>query len=256
MERPLLGASLLFVVVLTLPVLVLHLPGVVRLALQAANVLIWVFFAIEYLGRLYLVDDRRRFVRTHILDLVIVVVPFFRPLRLVRLVAVAGRLGRQSRGALVADVTKMVTIAAVFTAFLGGVLALDAERNAPETTIANFPDALWWALGTMTAVPYGDVYPVTQTGRLVAAALMILGLVFVGIITAAIAAWFVQFISREDELEESLEDDGRELKAMNEKLVAMEAMLAELVANQVPKQRRTTSSAAAPGRPRRAPTVS
>jgi voltage-gated potassium channel len=251
MERPLLAASLLFGVVLTLPVLVLDLPGAVRFALRAANVAIWVFFAVEYAGRLYLVDDRRRFVRTHVLDLVIVLVPFFRPLRLVRLVAVAGRLGRQSRGALVADVTKMVTIAAVFTAFLGGVLALDAERNAPETTIANFADALWWALGTMTAVPYGDVYPVTQTGRLVSASLMILGLVFVGIITAAIAAWFVQFISREDELEETLEGDGRELKAMNEKLVAMEAMLAELVANQVPRQRRAPAAKATAPRTRR-----
>jgi voltage-gated potassium channel len=243
-ERPLLVAALLFVAVLSLPVLVTSLPGPARLSLRVANVLIWLLFTADYLVRLYLVQDRRRFVKTHIVDLVVVVVPFFRPLRLVRLVAVAGKLGRHGRGGLVGDVTKMVTLAACFSAFLGAVLALDAERHAPETTIANFPDALWWALGTMTAVPYGDVYPVTQTGRLVSATLMILGLVFVGVITAAIAAWFVQFVSREDELEEALEGEGRELKAVHERLAAMETMLQELVAAQAPAPRRTTKSTA------------
>ena len=243
MERPLLVSALLFVAVLSLPILVTDLPGPVRLSLRLANIAIWLLFTADYVVRLFLVEDRRRFVKTHVLDLVVVLVPFFRPLRLVRLVAVAGKLGRHGRGGLVGDVTKMVTIAAFFSAFLGAVLALDAERHAQDTTIANFPDALWWALGTMTAVPYGDVYPVTQTGRLVSATLMILGLVFVGVITAAIAAWFVQFVSREDELEEALEGEGRELKVVQERLAAMESLLQELVAAQVPAQRRTTKSA-------------
>ena len=231
MERPLLVASLLFVVVLVLPVLVTDLPPLARTALKVANVGIWLFFTVDYLGRLRLAEDRRHFVRTHVLDLVVVLVPFFRPLRLARLLTVAGRVG-QSRGAVVADVTKLVTAAAVVTAFLGAVLGLDAERTAPETTIANFRDALWWALGTMTAVPYGDVYPVTQEGRLVSAALMVLGLVFVGIITAAIAAWFVQYIGHPDE-----EEVSAELVDVQARLVAIEALLLELTAGGLPRQR-------------------
>lgn len=240
LQRPLLVASLLFVVVLTVPVLLPDLPGPVDALLRAANVGIWVFFTVEYAGRLWLSEQRWLFVRTHPLDLLIVLVPFFRPLRLVRLVAVAGRLGHQSRGGLVGDVTKMVTLAAFFTAFLGAVLALDAERGAPDTVILGFRDALWFSVGTMTAVPYGDVYPVTQEGRVIASVLMVLGLVFVGLITAAIAAWFVQFISGEEE-------DSAELRAVHERLVAMEQLLGQLAAASVPAQR-----TAAP-RARRAP---
>lgn len=230
MATPLLVMSLLFVAVLVLPALVVDLPSGVRTALRVANVAIWAFFTVDYVARLVLAQDRVRFVRGHLLDLFIVLVPFFRPLRLLRLASLAGRLGQQSRGGLVANVTKLVTAAAAASAFLGACLALDAERSAPETTIANFPDALWWALGTMTAVPYGDVYPVTQEGRLVSATLMILGLVFVGLITAAIAAWFVGYIGGDDE-----DPTPAELRAVQERLAAVEALLVQLVA--VPAQR-------------------
>ncbi|MCW2777684.1 MAG: Ion transport 2 domain protein [Frankiales bacterium] len=239
MTTPLLVMSVLFVVVLVVPALVVDLPHVARTVLRVANVVIWLFFAVDYVGRLRLAVDRKRFVRTHVVDLLVVVLPFARPLRLLRLASVAGRLGKQTRGGLVADVTKLVTLASVFTAFLGACLALDAERNAAGTTIANFPDALWWALGTMTAVPYGDVYPVTQEGRLVSAALMILGLVFVGLITAAIAAWFVGFIGGEEEDAAT----SAELQAVQERLIAVEALLLQLVA--LPQQRQAPVEAPA-----------
>lgn len=231
MTTPLLVMSVLFVVVLVVPALVVDLPDLARDVLRVANVVIWAFFAVDYVARLRLAVDRKRFVRTHVVDLLVVVLPFARPLRLLRLASVAGRLGKQTRGGLVADVTKLVTMASVFTAFLGACLALDAERDAADTTIANFPDALWWALGTMTAVPYGDVYPVTQEGRLVSAALMILGLVFVGLITAAIAAWFVGFIGGEEEDAAT----AVQVQALQDRLVAVEALLLQLVA--VPQQR-------------------
>ena len=243
MERPLLVTSVLFVVVLVLPILVTQLPKPVDTAMVVANVAIWALFAFDYVMRLRLSADRMRFVRTHVLDLVVVLVPFFRPLRLLRLLAVAGRLGQRSSGAFVADVTKMVCYATAFTAFLGGVLALDAERDAKGTTIASFPDALWWAFATMTAVPYGDVYPVTQEGRLISSVLMILGLVFVGLLTAAIAAWMVQYLSREGDGEI---DAAVELKAVRERLAAMEALLLQLAPPvAVPQQR--------PPAPRRRP---
>jgi voltage-gated potassium channel len=68
---------------------------------------------------------------------------------------------------------------------------LDAERDAPGAHITTFPDALWWAATTVTTVGYGDTFPVTGTGRLVAVALMVVGISLVSIITATIAAWFI-----------------------------------------------------------------
>jgi voltage-gated potassium channel len=77
------------------------------------------------------------------------------------------------------------------------VAALDAERDAPKANITTIGDALWWAATTVTTVGYGDRYPVTTTGRIIAVTLMVVGIALVGAITASIAAWFVTSLDRE-----------------------------------------------------------
>lgn len=79
--------ALAFLVVLILP-LAHPLNSAESHALDIANVAIWATFALDYLIRLSLALDRRVFVRTHIVDLLVVVVPFLRPFRLLRLVAI------------------------------------------------------------------------------------------------------------------------------------------------------------------------
>lgn len=64
------------------------------------------------------------------------------------------------------------------------------ERNAVGSNITTFPDAVWWAMETITTVGYGDHYPTTDAGRFVAGALMVLGLALVGLISATIVTWF------------------------------------------------------------------
>jgi len=98
------------------------------------------------------------------------------------------------------------------------------ERDAAEANIASFGDGLWWALTTMTTVGYGDRFPVTLEGRLVAAALMLAGIAVLGVLTASIAAWFLsQFRAVEstvaemekevEEVEESVEDIAEAVEA-------------------------------------------
>ena len=70
-------------------------------------------------------------------------------------------------------------------------LLLDAERGAPGANIETPGEALWWAATTVTTVGYGDVYPVTTTGRIVAVASMVVGIALIGSVTATVAAWFV-----------------------------------------------------------------
>lgn len=64
------------------------------------------------------------------------------------------------------------------------------ERGAADSNIRNYPDALWWAMETVTTVGYGDHHPVTTGGRFVASFLMVTGLALVGVITATVVAWF------------------------------------------------------------------
>jgi hypothetical protein len=62
-------------------------------------------------------------------------------------------------------------------------------EDAPGANITSFPDALWWALASITTVGYGDRFPVTADGRMVAMFLMIIGIGLFGSLTALFAAW-------------------------------------------------------------------
>jgi Ion channel len=68
-------------------------------------------------------------------------------------------------------------------AFCAALAVLDAERSSPDANIGDFGDAIWWAVTTMTTVGYGDHYPVTAAGRLVAFVLMIGGIALLGTVT-------------------------------------------------------------------------
>jgi voltage-gated potassium channel len=92
---------------------------------------------------------------------------------------------------------------------------LDAERHNADANIRTYGDALWWALSTMTTVGYGDRYPTTVEGRLVAAGLMLCGVALLGVVTAALASWFVDRFG----------EAGRSNK---EVLAALEALRAEV----------------------------
>nr|MBA3233489.1 two pore domain potassium channel family protein [Propionibacteriales bacterium] len=78
--------------------------------------------------------------------------------------------------------------------FVAAVAMLDAERGAADANIESFGDAAWWAVTTMTTVGYGDRFPVTTEGRLIASALMLAGIALLGVVTAALASWFVERI--------------------------------------------------------------
>jgi voltage-gated potassium channel len=60
--------------------------------------------------------------------------------------------------------------------------------SGSHANIKTFGDALWWALSTMTTVGYGDRYPTTGEGRLVAGGLMLAGVALLGVITASLAS--------------------------------------------------------------------
>ncbi len=62
---------------------------------------------------------------------------------------------------------------------------LDAEQDAEGANVSTYGDALWWACTTVTTVGYGDRFPVTFEGRMIAVLLMIVGIATLGAVTAA-----------------------------------------------------------------------
>lgn len=175
---------------------------------------IWAVFAVEYVIRFSLAKRKGRFVWRHLFDLIVVALPMVRQLRALRLITILKvlnrRVGTTFRGRLgvyVAGTTLLVGLSA-------SLAVLDAERNDPDATITTFGDAVWWTMTTISTVGYGDRYPVTTEGRLVAAALMIGGIALLGVVTGVIASWFVQKIAgAEQTIEESIRGEVQGLRA-------------------------------------------
>lgn len=226
---PLLVAAVLFVFVLSYPVIEPNPTTLEQRAVTTLNVAIWLLFAVDYVVRLRLATDRARFVRRHIPDLLVVLLPALRPLRLLRLLSVARLIAARSKRLLLGNVLRLVAGAAALLVYVAAVGVLNYERPAKDANITTFGDALWWACTTITTVGYGDRFPVTAQGRLIAVALMIVGIALLGILTAGIAAWFVQATSRDAELEAEIEQDTQEelavLVEIRDRLNAIEAQL-------------------------------
>jgi voltage-gated potassium channel len=83
-----------------------------------------------------------------------------------------------------------VSLIAVLMIIFGSIAILQVEK-APECNIKTAEDAIWWSFVTITTVGYGDKYPITTEGRIIAAFLMVTGVGLFGTFTGFIAAWFM-----------------------------------------------------------------
>jgi len=145
-----------------------------------------------------------------------VLLPLLRPLRIVSLVRVARVIDRRLTSSLHGRVAAYVTLTASLVVFMASLAVYDAERGAPGALITGYGDAVWWALTTITTVGYGDEYPVTPEGRLVAVLLMISGIALLGVVTAAVASWFVGRVAdaaRNEDRAARAEDDAADAAA-------------------------------------------
>lgn len=242
-ELPLLVLALLFLPVLLAP-FVFTLPDAVAAGLDLLSWTIWAAFAAEYVIKLYLAPDRGRMVRTHVFDLVIVVVPFLRPLRglrLLRLVhasAAVGRAGVGGRRLLGRRGFSGFLLVVFGTVTAAGLLAWVFERGHPEAQITHPVEGIWWALVTATTVGYGDMVPQSAEGRGVAVLLMLLGIALFAVVTANIAAFFVEESddhARDAELRASLAALDERLDRIEQHLLAQGG---DTAATGAPAQRR------------------
>jgi voltage-gated potassium channel len=71
-------------------------------------------------------------------------------------------------------------------------LAYFAEHDAQPQAFSSIPAALWWGIMTMTTVGYGDVYPVTTMGKIIAAFFATLGIGFFALPSAILASSMIE----------------------------------------------------------------
>lgn len=189
-EIPQLVLAIAFLVAIALPEIA-DLGEEVLLTLEAITWLIWAFFALELAVRTYIAPDRRVYLRTHWLDVLTVAIPFLRPLRILAVLGAGLRLWAEARTVLRRRTFSFVGVASLAAVVLASIFVYGAERGG-EGPIQSFPDALWWAAATITTVGYGDMYPKTSAGRGVAVLLMLAGISLFGVLTARVAAFFVE----------------------------------------------------------------
>jgi voltage-gated potassium channel len=183
----------------------------------------WVVFVLDYLVRIGLARRRWRFVGTHLLDLAILLLPMLRQLRALRVITVISVLNRQLRDDVRGQVVAYVVGTVGLVGFVASLAVLQAERDAPGASITTFGEAVWWTITTISTVGYGDRYPVTFEGRVVAATLMVAGIALLGVVTASIASWFVENLRRTaQDVEQEIELDSARTGAQ------LDAVLAEL----------------------------
>jgi voltage-gated potassium channel len=145
----------------------------------------------------------------------------FRPLRALRVVPILLRLNRRAVDSLHGQVAMYVTGAVSLIVFIASLAVLDAERDAPNPNITTFADALWWSAATVSTVGYGDRFPTTGEGRWVAVGLMLAGIALVGVVTATLAAWFVQRLGKvEAETRDDVAEVAAELRRLRADLLA------------------------------------
>ena len=157
---------------------------------------IWAIFAIDLAIKFIVAPQRLPYLKRHWLEVLVVIVPFLRPLRVLRILVFGSRAWVGVRRLvnidflLVYGIGLIVIAATVITSVEGG-------ENAP---IQSFPDALWWAVATITTVGYGDEVPISVAGRAAGYVLMFGGIAFFSGFTANLASFLVK----------SKDDNGKE----------------------------------------------
>jgi voltage-gated potassium channel len=225
-EWPLAAAAVLFLVLFSRQVLV-EPHGREGHIVWVIDWVIWGLFVVDYVVRLCLADNRWHWFLRHLLDFAIVTLPLLRPLRLLRLLVLIEVLQKAIGDAFRGRIVVYTVSGVALLIYTSSLAVFDKERYLHGATINSFGKALWWSITTVTTVGYGDVYPVTNTGRVIAVLLMIGGISLVGVVTAALASWIIERVAEEETVIQAatvahVEELRNEIRALGKELRARE----------------------------------
>jgi voltage-gated potassium channel len=204
--------------------------GLAPEALVTALFVIWFIIVVECIVRYVAVPDRRQYFSDRRIEPAMIVVPAFQVWRLtgVERMTVLQREGAERFLAILRHRSLFrVLLAAVGLLFLGAWLVMLFESHVQGSNIHGYKDALWWGVVTVTTVGYGDRFPVSDGGRLVAVVLMMVGIGLIGVLTATVASFFMQehTDANKEQLQAAHHDLGTQLTDIDDRLARLEAAI-------------------------------
>jgi voltage-gated potassium channel len=229
-----------------------HVHGKTSIVLVSLLFGLWAIALLEYAIRLVITPDTRGYLRRRWVEPVTVVVPPLQGWHLVgieKMTLLIHEAELRTEAILRHHSLFRVLIAAAGTLFLGAWLVLLFERDQPDGNIHSYPQALWWAIVTVTTVGYGDKYPVSAGGRIVATVLMLIGIGLIGVLTATVASVFVKehTDSAKEEYRKGHADLGQQLAVITERLADVEHRLGASDADLAATDNRADAEAAEQG---------
>ena len=226
-ELPLLLLSFIMVPVLLGPVLWEDsFSPTEKTLFQTFDIFIWAIFAADFFLKFTITPTKLSYLREHWVEALTVVIPFMRPLRLIRVVLFGARAVRAARRLVTVDFLIVYTIGIVVIA---ATVVTGVERG--HGTIESFSDALWWSVVTATTVGYGDMTPITPVGRGVAIMLMLVGIGLFGGLTANFASTLFR---SDDNVEANTERILEQMEELRAEMQSLKLSTAAAAAAQPP----------------------
>jgi len=204
--------------------------------------LVWWFFVVESVLLLMLVDNKWRYLRTNWMNVFIILAglpiilwgysplaAILRSLRLLLMVGLIFRLTKTVRKILNKNQLGKTLLVSLLLIFIAGTIiaAIDPAFKSPA-------DGIWWALVTISTVGYGDFTPVSIPGRIFASVLIVAGVVLLSLVTANLAAYFVEKEVEKDVEEEAMQEEAHldvAIDRLEQRLERIEKQLKQLSDN-------------------------
>ena len=233
--------------------LLLPLDPEIRLLLRRVDDFVCAVFLLDFLVHLSLAPSKKAFWRLGWIDLLSSIPEIgwlrwgrafrvFRILRALRSFQAVSEHFRADRARATFVVVGLMSLIAVLFATIA---VFELEHGLAGSNIHSAGDALWWAFATITTIGYGDHYPVTAAGRVVAVVLVVFGLSFFGAFTAYVASFFLEKTQLKEESE--IHHLILEVRKLREKIDQLEAGRPGAAVNPPAAASRATPSAT--GRP-------
>lgn len=196
-STPMFVASVLYLLAFAAPIMSTRIQEPYDGYLNIIQMILWGLFAADYCIRLYLAPRRLYFITHNLMNLAIVLLPAW---RIVSFLAMIYMTANRQYKRLSELAVKLFGYTAIFI-IMFALAIYSVESSEPGTMIRDLPTAYWWTFTTLATVGYGDVYPVTGIGRVIAVVVMLYGVGMVAVATGALASWIIEKIGGVEEQE-------------------------------------------------------